>query len=192
MRNWAGIASVTLDCLGSLWGDRVDRVIPNITAEADEGAFLVCHGPRLPVAQAAALETLLSPFATLYPIPEDQIEVYTDLASCSPGFFSAVFQEFLGAAQRSGPIDADLAARLFTQTLSGLTRLYRDQGMGLDETITRVARRGGVTEVGISVVRERLPRVFDEVFEKTLENHRSKKEAILESYGVPLRSRFTD
>lgn len=56
--------------------------------------------------------------------------------------------------------------------------------MGFEETISRVARKGGVTEVGISVILEKQPLVFQEVFEKTLQNHKEKRLKTLGDYGL--------
>lgn len=176
-------ASVTLACLQSVVGHRVCRVIPNIAAEVDEGTFLFCQG-GLGKEDGRLVVELLSNMGAVYPIPEDLIEVYTDLTSCSPGIFSAVFQLFLASAHRFGDLDPALARQLFLHSLSGLTKLYRERNLDFDQVVSRVARKGGVTEVGIQVVNQGLPGTFDEVFEKTLEDHREKKRKMLKTYGL--------
>ena len=181
-------ASVTLDCIGSVIGEKISRIIPNITAEVDEGVFLACHGQYLDIDSIAFIERLLSYIGVVHCVPESEIELYTDITSCSPGIFSSIFQKFIESAQKFGKIEKDLATEMFTQSLFGVTKLYKDKRMGFEETISRVARKGGVTEVGISVISEKQPEVFDEVFEKTLENHRIKKQRMLEEYGLTSRS----
>lgn len=176
-------ASVTLACLQSVIGSRVCRVIPSITAEVDEGVFLFCPG-ALGKEEVNLVVDCLSEIGAVYPIPEELIEVYTDLTSCSPGIFSAVFQLFLTSAHRFGDLDPALARQLFVHSLSGLTKLYRERNLDFDQVVSRVARKGGVTEVGIQVVNQSLPGAFDEVFEKTLEDHREKKRKMLKTYGL--------
>jgi len=177
-------ASVSLDCLSSVVGEQVSRIIPNITAEVDEGVFLACHGEFLDPGSSAFIERILSYVGTVYVVPENQIEVYTDITSCSPGFFSKVFEVFLESAKRTTAVDPDLALGMFLDTIQGLARLYKERDLDFEGTIRRVARKGGVTEVGVQVIAEKLPEVFDEVFAKTLENHRVKKAKMEGSYGL--------
>jgi pyrroline-5-carboxylate reductase len=176
-------SSVTLACLQSVVGRGVTRVIPNITAEVDMGVFLVCHGPAQEVSTAQAIERLLGRVATVFPIREDQIEVATDVCSCSPGVFSALFRLFLEAVQRNGDL-GDLAVPLFRKMLSGLSQLYETRGWSFEETIAHVARKGGVTEIGIEALGTEQSVIFDRVLERTLENHREKKARMEEEYGL--------
>lgn len=177
-------ASVTLDCLSSVVGVRVSRVIPSITAEVDEGVFLACHGELLDDSSSSYLERVLSHVGVVYPVAENHLELYTDITSCSPGIFSEIYRVFLQSARRFGPIDDAVATEMFVNSLSGTAKLYKDRVLSFEDMIKRVARKGGVTEVGISVVAERLPAVFDEVFRRTLENHAAKKKRMREDYGL--------
>lgn len=42
--------------------------------------------------------------------------------------------------------------------------------MSFEETLERVATKGGITGEGAEVIRASVPDVFDEVFERTLKN----------------------
>ena len=56
--------------------------------------------------------------------------------------------------------------------------------MGFDEAIARVATPGGITEEGVKVFRDRLPQVFGEMFEKTLEKRQAVARSMEEAFGM--------
>lgn len=122
-------SSVTIDCLSSIVGRRVSRIVPNINAEVGEGLFLVCHGSGIDSESASRIEGLLSKIGVVYRIPESEIEIYTDLTSCSPGIFSSVFATFIESSLQFGKIDKDLATEMVIQSLYGVTKLYKENGV---------------------------------------------------------------
>lgn len=61
-------------------------------------------------------------------------------------------------------------------TLYGTAKLFIDKNMSFDNVIERAATKGGITEEGVKVLRDKLPSVFDELFEKTMEKRNKIKE----------------
>jgi len=169
-------AYVSLDNIGSIIQGQVSKVIPSFVSEVNEGVFLVCHNQKVTISNKDILAKIISKLGKIYEINENQFEVYTDITSCSPGIFSAVFSEFIQSACKHGNIDCDKALEMFIQTLYGLSKIYKERHIGFSETIKRVARKGGITEIGISVVNDKSPALFDEIFDKTLAKHEMRKE----------------
>jgi pyrroline-5-carboxylate reductase len=176
-------ANVSLSNIASVVSCPVTRMIPSFVSQVNEGVFLTCHNARVREENKLDLTRLLGSLGVIKEIREAQFEVYTDVTSCSPGFFSAIFSEFIKAASRHGDIDESDATGMFVQTLYGLAKLYKNNSVSFEETMSRVARKGGITEVAIGVVQERLPSVFDELFEKTLARHEEKKRIIDMEYS---------
>ena len=107
-------------------------------------------------------------------IDESQFELLADLTSSAPAFFTAIMQEYASTAVLKGKISLELAEKLILQTMIGTTRILNPGGTNFDEIINRVATKGGITEEGIKILRERLPAVFSELLDTTL----SKRELI--------------
>jgi len=53
-----------------------------------------------------------------------------------------------------------------------------------EDIIEKVATKGGITEEGVKVLESYLPKIFDEVFEKTLEKRKLIKERADELFRV--------
>jgi pyrroline-5-carboxylate reductase len=125
----------------------------------------------------------LNNLGIIYEIKESQFEIYTDITSCAPGIFSSIFSEFIKSACKHGSINDDDALTMFIQTLYGLSKMYKEKHIDFNETIARVARKGGITEVGIAVVKEKAPSLFDEIFDKTLAKHEMRKQEFKKEFS---------
>ena len=82
-------------------------------------------------------------------------------------------QEYASTAVLKGKISLELAEKLILQTMIGTTRILDPGGTNFDEIINRVATKGGITEEGIKILRERLPAVFSELLDTTLSKRES-------------------
>lgn len=162
---------------------QISKVIPSFVSEVKEGVFLVCHSGKVKNNNKEKLVKVLCRLGNLYEINEDQFEVYTDITSCSPGIFSAIFMQFINSACKHGNIESDKALEMFIQTLYGLSKIYKERHIDFSETIQRVARKGGITEIGISVVNDKAPAFFDEIFDKTLAKYEIRKQEFREEFS---------
>jgi hypothetical protein len=54
----------------------------------------------------------------------------------------------------------------------------------VESKVTRVATKGGATEVGVLVLESKLLAVFEEMFSKTLERQCMRKQIINEQFNV--------
>lgn len=157
---------------------KVTKLIPSFTSESGHGVSLACHNAKVAASDKQSLLEILEPLGKIEEVPEDQIEVYTELTSCSPGILSALFRELVRSAVRHGGVEEAHARDALVHTLYGLSKLYVERGLTFDETIRRVARKGGMTEIGIRVVEENVSSVYDEIFETTLKRYDEKKRAM--------------
>ena len=73
-------------------------------------------------------------------------------------------------AVRNNPeLSPELASTLVRETASATMRLMAEANMSEDEVIRRVATPGGMTELGIKILAERVPQAWQAVFRETAE-----------------------
>ncbi|MGB7787700.1 pyrroline-5-carboxylate reductase family protein [Methanoregula sp.] len=162
----------------SVPGARCARIIPSVTAEEHSGISLVAWGSWVTPEDKELIFSLFSAIGTPVEIEEKHIEVYSDLTSCAPALFAAMMQEYAAAAVRKEGVPPALAEYLVRHTLIGTAWLLTSKDTGFETIISRVATRGGITEEGVKILRSRLPVVYDELLDATLEKHEIIKQTI--------------
>ncbi len=155
-------AGVDLGSLEALYPGPVTRVIPTITSAVGQGTTLVCHGRRVETHDARRVEELFSSLGSVMPIREEDLAAATLLSSCGPGLLAAIVEELAGAAARASGLTEDRALLLTMGMVAATAAYLRETGEAPGDLIGEVATGGGVTEVGVKRLRERLPGVFDE------------------------------
>ncbi len=162
--------TVSIANIESILSCKISKVMPTLLTEVKEGITLVCHNSLVTAEDAALIDGMLQKIGKVKPIAEEDYALTTELTSCAPGFFAALFREYCAAAQRhSDSITREEIEEITLQTLQGTLILMLEKKMGFEEVVTRVATKGGITEEGVKVIREHLPAVFDEMFDRTLE-----------------------
>lgn len=175
--------TVPMDFIENLTHARVSKMIPSITSEVSDGIALVCHGSTVTAEETAFIEYLLNGISRVKRIEEKDFGMASELTSCMPGFIAAIFDEFVKAAMRKTDSlsKADVEGMIL-RTLHGTSRLFVEKGMSFEEMIRRVATKGGITEEGIKVFNAKLPEVFDEMFQVTLEKRNRVAEKVKSSF----------
>lgn len=176
-------ASLTIANLETIYRGPITKVIPSLTALVQEGIVLACHNCKVSQLQSGFVENLLSAIGTLKIIEEENFEAGADLTSCAPGMIAAIFQQFVAAGVKHSTLSSEEAEQMVLKTLFGTAKLLVEHNLGFDQTITRVATKGGITEEGVSVLRNLLPATFDQVFSHTLSKHQVLKKKIAEQFG---------
>jgi pyrroline-5-carboxylate reductase len=164
-------ACVTIDDLESIFNGKITKVIPSLTSEVKRGISLVCHNARVSPDDAKFVESLFGAISTVKLITEENFETGADLTSCAPGMFAAIFREFVDAGVRHSTLTREECEQMVVETLYGTAEILCRQGMGFEKMVERVATKGGITEEGVKVLKERLPAVFNDVFHRTLAKH---------------------
>jgi len=166
----------------SITNGQVSKLTPTLTSEVVEGVSLLCHGDKVTRENAAYIEALLQQISVVKLLNENDFKLAADITSCGPGLFSSLFQELVySAVRKTENVSKEAIEEMLMITLSGTLKLYFEKNMSLEEIITRVATKGGITEEGINVLRRGLPQIFDNMFLQTLTKH--KKVASLVNSG---------
>lgn len=176
-------ASLTIGDLENLYHGKITKVIPSFTSEIGKGISLICHNELVKPEDAAYVEGLFASLSKPKIIAEENFEAAADLTSCAPGLIAAIFREFVEAGVRHSTLSEKEAAEMVMSTLYGTAKLMIERRTGFDETIARVATKGGITEEGVLVLKAKLPEVFNEVFSKTLGKHRIVKDLIKRQFS---------
>jgi pyrroline-5-carboxylate reductase len=175
------VGSLTLGVIQRIVPCKIIRMVPSITTEVDEGTFIISSNTNCTKRDINKVYNCFRYLGEVLEVPESKIEAFTDLTSCSPGILSAIFQEYINSAIRIGKVSRKQANKVFIQTLYGLSKLYYEENNSFDAVISRVARKGGTTEIGIKVVQDNIPGCFDEVFKQTLEHQKKRKQQLKRS-----------
>ncbi|KLK87452.1 pyrroline-5-carboxylate reductase [Methanoculleus sediminis] len=164
-------AGIGLAELEGLFSGSVTRVVPTISSTVGQGTTLICHGRQVGMHDALRVEGLFSSIGNVMLVEEEELPAATILSSCGPGLLAAVIEELADAAARASGLSADRALQLATETAAATAAYLRETGETPGDLIGRVATGGGVTEVGVKGIRERLPEVFDEAVAAMLERY---------------------
>ncbi|TGV00063.1 pyrroline-5-carboxylate reductase, partial [Mesorhizobium sp. M00.F.Ca.ET.186.01.1.1] len=75
------------------------------------------------------------------------------------------------------------ARTILVETMLGTALLLKNEQLGFDQLIERVATKGGITEEGLRVLAKTLPGGFDELFAMTESKHAALKELVQKQVG---------
>lgn len=165
--------SVSIDNLNSVFHGKISKLMPTITSEAGAGITLICHNGNVSSTDAEFLEKSISPFGKVKAVEDCDIGFAAELTSCAPGFIASIFGHFAEAASlHTSSFSIQEINEMVTETLFATAKLLTETGMSFNETVSRVATKGGITQEGVAVFGETLPQVFDEMFRKTLGKRR--------------------
>jgi len=157
-------------------GRKISKVIPSVTAEVNQSVTLICHNAHVNDDDKNDLKTLLECFGTIIEIPETEIGMGSELTSCMPGFIGAIFKVITDEAEKHTSIDKKDIINMIIKTLYGTGKLLLEKNITFDQLISRVATRGGITEEGTKIIETEMPKIVNELFEKTLKKRKRTTE----------------
>lgn len=146
---------------------QVIRAVPSITNAALSGLTLLEYGAR---ATPASREIVLSLFAQIsrpLEVEEKFLRIASDISSCGPAFLSYVLQQMIQAAVDEIGISEEAATFLTTQMVIGLAGLLEKEIFSLPTLQEKVCVPGGITGEGLIALKNGIPGVFNEVFQRT-------------------------
>lgn len=155
----------------------VSKLIPSVTMERGRGVSLISHGPSVSRSRSGSLEKSLARASRVMVVPEDRMDVATDLTSCGPALIAEMMHQFAEAGVRHG-IDRKDAWEMVLETMQGAA-LALASGESAASLKDKVATKGGITEQGLQVLEAELPAVFDMVMERTLAKHAEVRKRLL-------------
>ena len=164
--------SVKFSLLEQVTKRKFAKVIPSVTAEIRCAQTLVCFNDLVQEADREALRPLLATMGDVVELPEQEMGMGSELASCMPGFIASIFDVICTEAQKHTTIPREQIVDLVLRTMCGTGELMLQKNMTFADVVTRVATPGGITQEGTKVVYEHFPETIDELFVKTLEKRR--------------------
>jgi len=167
-------------------GGKISKVIPSVTAEVNQSVTLICHNARVSDAEKNNLKTLLECFGTVVEIPEKEIGIGSELTSCMPGFIGAIFKVIADEAEKYTSIKKNEIINMIINTLYGTGKLLSEKDMTFEQLLGRVATKGGITEEGAKVIEAEMPKIVNELFEKTLEKRKITSEKAQKIFDIEL------
>ncbi len=175
--------SLTMNNIGKIHNGKISRVLPTFISMINRGITLVCHNQKISNEDKDNIDNLLSGISFVRVIPEYEFEPVSVLTSCAPGLFAEIFREYAYVAAKYTNLAPDEIIYFITETLYGTSKLLKEIDPGFDNTINRVATKGGSTEKGVEVLAEKLPEVFKEMFDQILERQNTRKKKIEDQFA---------
>ena len=161
--------SITFEMMSKIVNHKIAKAIPSVTAEINKSQTLVCYNSLVSDDDKIALENLLKCMGDIIELPEEEIGMGSELVSCMPGFISAIFDVISNSEKKHTDISEQLIIQMLLHTMVGTGNLMLEKCLSFNDVVARVATKGGITEEGTKVIYEMLPKVTDEMFDKTLE-----------------------
>jgi pyrroline-5-carboxylate reductase len=175
---------LNIDTIEQKFKGKISRVIPTLTCEVLKGTSLVCHNNDVDTNDQVYLENLLEKIGNVFTIQEKQFPVYTALSSCAPGLIAAIFNVLLASAVKSDTIDEHKAFKIILSSLDGTSALLKHKKESFSDLVNRVARKGGNTEIGVSLFQNNFPEIFDTMFSKMLINEQNRNLKTAEQFSI--------
>ncbi len=176
-------SALMLEDLEQILDCKITKIMPTVISEISEGLTLICHNHKVTKEDANSFEQLLSGFTRLTFIQDEDFGFASEFTSCGPGFYAEILKEFVEAGARySDRISKEVITHMVLQTVRGTINYITDKNLEFDDVIKRVATKGGITQEGVSVMESKLPGVFDEVFDKTMEKRKVVDEGLQKQF----------
>jgi pyrroline-5-carboxylate reductase len=169
---------------------KISKIIPSVTAEVNQSVTLVCRNTHVNDDDRSALKALLESFGTVIEVSETEIGICSELTSCMPGFIGAIFKVITDEAEKYTSLDKKDIINMVIKTLYGTGKLLLESEMTFDKLISRVATKGGITEEGTKVIEKEMPKMANELFEKTLEKRKMTNETLKKNLNFINRNEF--
>jgi len=164
--------SITFRSLESIRTLKYVKVIPSVTAEINRSQTLVACNGSVDDQDKEILRDLLSCIGNVIELPEDEMGMGSELVSCMPGFIASMFDVICTSAQKHTAIPREQIISMVLNTLCATGDLMLKKDMSFGDVVSRVATKGGITEVGSRVIYDGFPEVADEMFSKTMARRR--------------------
>lgn len=173
---------ISVDELENTTPSQVARIIPSITNRALSGCTLITFGNRILEENKQKLLQLVSAFSEPFEISEEYTRVASDIVSCGPAFLSYLLQRFIDGAITQTNIPKDVATELTNHMLIGFAKLIENNYYSLETLQEKVTVKGGITGIGIEVLKNGTGNTFDELFKETHRKFAEDRKGIIEQY----------
>ena len=153
-------AALTMENVYGIFNGKITKFMPSLTSQVFEGVTLICHNSAVTTAEAKYINTLFKAIGEFKIIDEQDFDVGVEITSCAPAFISRICMEFAKTASRNSGFSMEETEDMVMKTLYGTSKLLYEKNMGFDKLISSVATKGGITEEGLKVLDEEIPKIF--------------------------------
>ncbi|MBU2542228.1 pyrroline-5-carboxylate reductase [Patescibacteria group bacterium] len=163
------MAGVSLEKIKNELGvEKIVRTMPNLGARVGKSMTVWTSSDEISVKEKELVIKLLRSIGKELEVGDDEkIDKATAVSGSGPGFFFAVVEEWLEAVGDLG-FSEEEAKLLLLQTIDGANDLLQKDGKAT-ELRQQVASKGGTTEAGLKVLRDKnLNIIFREVLQASL------------------------
>lgn len=132
---------------------RVLRVMPNVNADAGEGASAVAQGHFARKEDVQYALAILNAVGLAVEVDEKLMDAVTGLSGSGPAYCFVIIEALADAGVQLG-LPRDLAEKLAAQTMLGSARLCLDSKQHPAQLKNMVTSPGGTTSAGLKVLEE--------------------------------------
>jgi len=158
---------VAIKDLEFLLKGKIAKVIPSITNAVGKGASLIMVGQRFKSREKEQLYALMQTISHPVWLEEKYTRVSSDIVSCGPAFICCLLEMMASAAEEETGLPREKAVTLIKHMLSGLAELLDNDLFTLESLQEKVSVPGGVTAVGLNVIKQQAGGLFNQVFRAT-------------------------
>jgi pyrroline-5-carboxylate reductase len=175
-------AALTIEEVERVFDGKITKIIPSITSQVLDGVSLICHNSLVSEEEANYIESLFSKIGNVKIVDEVDLEVGADITSCSPAFIAKLLMEFAVTASKNSGFSRKETEEMLIKTFYGTSKLLYENKISLENLISSVATKGGITQEGINILDEEMPQIFNKLFIRTIEKHEIIKRQLKEHY----------
>ena len=159
------------------------KIIPSVTAEINQSQTLISYNDLITEEDKNTLKVLLTTIGNVIELPENELGMGSELVSCMPGFIASMFDVVCQSAKKHTSIPDNQIKDMVLNTMCATGQLMLENNMSFQDVVSRVATKGGITEVGSQVIYDGFPKTADEMFEKTLEKRKQTAENATKAFN---------
>ena len=175
-------AALTISEVERVFNGKITKIIPSITSQVFDGVSLISHNSLVSVEEANYIESLFNTIGDVKIVDEVDLDVGADITSCSPAFIAKLLMEFVVTASKNSGFSREETEEMVIKTFYGTSKLLYENKISLENLISSVATKGGITEEGINILDAEMPQVFNKLFNKTIAKHEIIKMQLKEHY----------
>lgn len=134
---------------------RLIRIMPNTPALVGRGVAVFCMNKNCLRRDRIIANTIFKAVGDVFEVKnETWLDAITGLSGSGPAFVYAFIAALTQGGIKSG-LKAALAGELATKTVLGAATLLQQSGESPDQLIKKVASKGGTTEAGLKVLKQK-------------------------------------
>jgi pyrroline-5-carboxylate reductase len=176
------VADLSISNIGKYFSGKIIRLVPTITSYVDRGVTIASIGGTATKTDLDRVRSLVSPSLYCTVVADADINDYSIITSCGPGIVSSILGELAAAyergAQLGAKLDGDAVAHMLTETVAAVCEYARVTGKPFELILSEVATKGGITESGASVIKEKSGEVFAEMAAAMKNKHTTRRAKI--------------